>query len=95
MLWGSAARADVPEDDDYLHNPDPRRDKNIDSMGTIFTARGLANVGCLAIVFIGLLGLLCVLVFHVLGKVAQRLNSGFGDTCGVQCRISNHDVGSG
>ncbi|EIM81775.1 glycoside hydrolase family 16 protein [Stereum hirsutum FP-91666 SS1] len=26
-------------------------------MGTIFTARGLANIGCLAIVFVGLLGL--------------------------------------
>lgn len=62
-LWGSAARADVPEDDDYLHNPDPRRDKNIDSMGTIFTARGLANIGCLAIVFVGLLGLLYVPAF--------------------------------
>lgn len=63
MLWGSAARLDVPEDDDDLHNPDPRRDKNIDSMGTIFTTRGLANIGCLAIVFIGLLGLLCVFLF--------------------------------
>ncbi|KAG8956785.1 hypothetical protein FRC04_000263 [Tulasnella sp. 424] len=34
--------------DDWLHNPDPKRDRKNDKGGTIFTRRGLANVGCIA-----------------------------------------------
>ncbi|KAJ7594668.1 beta-glucan synthesis-associated [Mycena floridula] len=41
-----------PEPDDILHNPDPRRDKNIDTRGHVLTLRGLANIGCL--LFLGL-----------------------------------------
>ncbi|KAH9955314.1 glycoside hydrolase family 16 protein [Russula dissimulans] len=37
----------VPEPDDYLHNPDPKRDRHYDAGGHIFTARGIANLGCL------------------------------------------------
>lgn len=47
--WGTTAGA---EDDDWLH--DPRRGKSIDDLGTIFTFRGLANVGCLVILALGL-----------------------------------------
>ncbi|KAF9451019.1 glycoside hydrolase family 16 protein [Macrolepiota fuliginosa MF-IS2] len=36
-----------PEQDDYLHNPDPKRDRKSDKGGTIFTSRGIANLGCL------------------------------------------------
>ena len=35
------------EPDDYLHNPDPLRDRDIDRGGHIFTGRGIANLGCL------------------------------------------------
>lgn len=43
------------EPDDELHNPDPRRDHRIDRGGSIFTARGILNLGCLAILSLGLL----------------------------------------
>lgn len=33
--------------DDYLHNPDPIRDRKLDKGGHAFTCRGLANLGCL------------------------------------------------
>ncbi len=46
------------ETDDFLHNPDPRRDRINDRGGTIFTARGLANVGCLFILVLGFIVLL-------------------------------------
>ncbi|CED82799.1 Concanavalin A-like lectin/glucanase, subgroup [Phaffia rhodozyma] len=45
-LW---ARSDSPEPDDYLHNPDPKRDHKNDNAGTILTVRGLWNLGCLLI----------------------------------------------
>lgn len=47
-----------PETDDYLHNPDPRRDRVNDKGGSIFTSRGLANLGCLLILVLGCLMLL-------------------------------------
>ncbi|KAG8807456.1 hypothetical protein FRC18_005555, partial [Serendipita sp. 400] len=50
--WGTTAGV---EDDDWLH--DPRKGKSIDDLGHIFTARGLANVGCLAILAVGLTAL--------------------------------------
>lgn len=47
---------DGPEDDDYLHSPDPKRVKGrIDDSGTIFTVRGLLNIGTLIIVASALL----------------------------------------
>lgn len=51
-------RMDDPESDDFLHNPDPRRDRKCDQGGTIFTGRGLANLGCLFILSLGILTLL-------------------------------------
>jgi len=51
--WGTTAGA---EEDDWLH--DPRKGKSIDDLGTIFTARGLMNVGCLAFLAVGLTALL-------------------------------------
>ena len=44
---------------DYLHNPDPIRDRKSDH-GTIFTIRGLANLGFLFILGAGILTLLYV-----------------------------------
>lgn len=51
------------EPDDYLHNPDPKRDRKNDKGGTIFTARGLMNLGCLLFLAAGMITLLCALHF--------------------------------
>ncbi|KAI0270556.1 glycoside hydrolase family 16 protein [Gloeopeniophorella convolvens] len=54
--WGaSALTMNIPEPDDYLHNPDPKRDRLNDGGGHIFTSRGLANLGCLFILVAGML----------------------------------------
>lgn len=45
------------EADDYLHNPDPKRDRKQEHGGTIFTTRGLVNIGCLFILVLGVLTL--------------------------------------
>ncbi|KAJ3803416.1 beta-glucan synthesis-associated [Lentinula aff. detonsa] len=57
MAWGTdlSLRA---EPDDYLHNPDPRRDRKNDLGGSFFTYRGLTNLGCLI-----LLGIVFVTLF--------------------------------
>ncbi|KAJ3507620.1 hypothetical protein NLJ89_g6200 [Agrocybe chaxingu] len=52
--WGPPLDMQTSEPDDYLHNPDPRRDKVSDRGGTIVTTRGLANLGCLFILSAGL-----------------------------------------
>jgi hypothetical protein len=38
-----------------LHNPDPKRDRKHDHGGSIFTARGAANIGCVAILCMALI----------------------------------------
>jgi hypothetical protein len=58
--WGADLGSTAAEPDDYLHNPDPRRDRKHDSGGTICTPRGIANLGCLALLALGLLALLYV-----------------------------------
>ena len=45
--WGMPLSISAVEPDDYLHNPDPLRDRDIDRGGHIFTGRGIANLGCL------------------------------------------------
>ncbi|KAI0639519.1 beta-glucan synthesis-associated [Trametes polyzona] len=55
--WGAELSIDHPENDDYLHNPDPRRDRKNDQGGHIFTSRGLVNLGCLFVLGAGLLAL--------------------------------------
>ena len=52
--WGANVALNHPEPDDYLHNPDPKRDRKSDRGGTIFTIRGLYNVGCLLILVLAL-----------------------------------------
>ncbi|TFY53794.1 hypothetical protein EVG20_g9969 [Dentipellis fragilis] len=39
-------------------SPDPRRDKRVDRGGTIFTGRGIANLGCLLVLAAGIIALL-------------------------------------
>ncbi|KIK93596.1 glycoside hydrolase family 16 protein [Paxillus rubicundulus Ve08.2h10] len=59
--WGAYALVmGTPEPDDYLHNPDPKRDLKNDEGGTICTPRGIANLGCLFI-----LSSACVILFLV------------------------------
>ncbi|KIJ13746.1 glycoside hydrolase family 16 protein [Paxillus involutus ATCC 200175] len=59
--WGAFALAvGTPEPDDYLHNPDPKRDLKNDEGGTICTPRGIANLGCLF-----LISSACVILFLV------------------------------
>ncbi|TCD63594.1 hypothetical protein EIP91_005202 [Steccherinum ochraceum] len=52
--WGGPLSPETREPDDFLHNPDPRRDRKYDQGGTIFTWRGIANLGCLAFLFLGI-----------------------------------------
>ncbi|KAG1767378.1 glycoside hydrolase family 16 protein [Suillus placidus] len=62
--WGaSALHVGTPEPDDYLHTPDPKRDLKSDKGGHIFTARGIANLGCLF-----LLVALMIMLFHLSKK---------------------------
>ncbi|KAG8960222.1 hypothetical protein FRC03_006878 [Tulasnella sp. 419] len=53
--WDAELNPNVVEPDDYLHNPDPKRDYKNDTGGTIFTSRGFANLGCMFIMSIGLI----------------------------------------
>ena len=46
-----------PEDDDGIHNPDARLGSHI------FSVRGIANLGCLILLLLCLLALLCVTFF--------------------------------
>ncbi|WVQ80501.1 hypothetical protein IAT38_002606 [Cryptococcus sp. DSM 104549] len=52
--WG--AMDGNPEEDDFMHNPDPRGYAKHDR-GTIFTSRGIINIGCLVVVLLGFLTL--------------------------------------
>lgn len=52
--WGGGLTVDYREPDDYLHTPDPRRDRKSDMGGTIFTWRGISNLGCLAILLLSM-----------------------------------------
>ena len=67
--WDAGLLSHHPEPDDDLHNPDPRRDRNFDSAGSIMTLRGLMNLGCLAILALALVSLLYVLVDLFLGSL--------------------------
>ncbi|KAI0947300.1 hypothetical protein AcV7_009758 [Taiwanofungus camphoratus] len=46
-----------PEHDDIFHNPDPRRDYRSDKGGSIFTPRGVTNLGCLIFLGLGIMAL--------------------------------------
>ena len=57
-----------PEDDDHLHNPEPKNGPQTDDSGSIFTTRGLLNIGTLVILASALLMLFAgypILVFVV------------------------------
>ncbi|KDQ21161.1 hypothetical protein BOTBODRAFT_72946, partial [Botryobasidium botryosum FD-172 SS1] len=56
--WGTVNSLNHAEPDDAIHNPDPNRDRKYDKGGSVFTARGMANVGCLAFLCLGIVALL-------------------------------------
>lgn len=78
VAWGSPLHMDTPEPDDFLHNPDPKRDRTNDFARDVFTKRGITNLGCLLILCLGLISLFAVfpLVTH-LTEVQQTTQGGF------------------
>ncbi|KIM47853.1 glycoside hydrolase family 16 protein [Hebeloma cylindrosporum] len=60
---------------DYLHNPDPRRDRKLDRAVNVLTYRGLTNVGCLFILCTGLLALFAgyPLISHFTSRTQSTL----------------------
>ncbi|THU80069.1 beta-glucan synthesis-associated [Dendrothele bispora CBS 962.96] len=78
VAWGYDLSPSSREDDDWLHNPDPRRDKKNDSGGSMFTARGLSNIGCLLLLGLLLLGLFAGFpVASYFTKKIMSTNGGF------------------
>lgn len=55
--WGADLSPNIREPDDFLHNPDPKRDRKNDQGGTVFTYRGLMNLGCLLLLALGIFAL--------------------------------------
>jgi hypothetical protein len=58
--WGMPLYMNMPEPDDHLHDPDPLRDRKKDRGGTVCTARGLENLGCLFFLLMAIIMLLYV-----------------------------------
>lgn len=74
--WGADLSPNHPEPDDFLHNPDPRRDRKSDRGGSVLTYRGLTNLGCLVFLAVGLVALLYVpfLQFDlILTRIQRRI----------------------
>ncbi|KAI0734482.1 beta-glucan synthesis-associated [Fomitopsis betulina] len=74
--WNSAITPGIIEDDDYIHNPDSRKD--FDRDWNIFTWRGLVNIGALSLLFLGILALFAgyPIISH-LTEHRQSNNGGF------------------
>ncbi|EIN12881.1 glycoside hydrolase family 16 protein [Punctularia strigosozonata HHB-11173 SS5] len=76
--WGAALYLSSPEPDDYLHNPDPNRDKMNDQGGSVFTARGLSNLGCLLLLILSIVTLFAGYpVISYFTSSTQSTNGGF------------------
>ncbi|KAL1677314.1 glycoside hydrolase family 16 protein [Schizophyllum commune] len=76
--WGSTLDLGSQEPDDWLHNPDPRRDRQVDNDINIFTSRGLTNLGCLVLLVFAMVGLFAVYpMVSALTKTNQSTNGGF------------------
>ncbi|KAK0202585.1 glycoside hydrolase family 16 protein [Desarmillaria ectypa] len=57
MSWGANLSLNYQEPDDALHNPTVRGGKIVDDDVISFSKRGVANIGCLVILCVGLLAL--------------------------------------
>lgn len=74
----------TPEPDDWLHNPDPVKDRSgsgafRDSTGSLFTLRGLMNMGVLILLALGLLMLFGG--YPILDHFLKRPESTKGGEC--------------
>lgn len=58
-LWGADLTHDIVEDDDELHRPE-KNARLLDRSGGVLSGRGLANLGCVAFLVLGLIALLYV-----------------------------------
>ncbi|KAJ7103721.1 glycoside hydrolase family 16 protein [Mycena epipterygia] len=56
-LWGSNLSPNHAEPDDALHNPEIKNGKFFDPTTVSISSRGIANIGCLVILCVGLLAL--------------------------------------
>ncbi|KZP27994.1 glycoside hydrolase family 16 protein [Athelia psychrophila] len=77
--WGPIALGmEDTEDDDHLHNPDPARDVKNDGGGSIFTGRGVANLGCIVIIVASIMTLFAgyPIISHFTKKPTEALNQG-------------------
>jgi hypothetical protein len=70
--WGAAVSMNHPEPDDVLHNPDPKRDRRSDGGGSLFTHRGLANLGCLLLISLAVIALLYVTLQTLDASLSMR-----------------------
>lgn len=96
--WGGNVALNQPEADDYLHNPDPKRDRKNDGGGTIFTWRGLMNLGCISILILGLVALFAgyPLISHFNSKAQTNLGAynlgGINATGQTPVRMGNFEL---
>ncbi|KAN0135670.1 Beta-glucan synthesis-associated [Lactarius tabidus] len=93
--WGSDLSPNHPEPDDYLHNPDPRRDRKNDMGGHVFTYRGFTNLGCLIILVLSLVALFAgypVITFFTRPRLSRQggFNLGGLNASGQIPKISNN-----
>ncbi|KJA23118.1 glycoside hydrolase family 16 protein [Hypholoma sublateritium FD-334 SS-4] len=78
--WGMPLllNAENREPDDILHNPDPRNDGRINGRGSVITLRGLANLGCLLILALGIFALFaCLPIYTHFTQTTQTNQGGF------------------
>ncbi|TRM69919.1 glycoside hydrolase family 16 protein [Schizophyllum amplum] len=76
--WGSELSPTNREPDDWLHEPDPRRDRMTDNDTNVLTGRGIANLGCLAFLAIIILGVFAGYpIASELSKSRQSFAGGF------------------
>lgn len=76
--WGARIAMDEAEPDDDLHNPDPGRDRKADLYNAVFSRRGLANLGCLAILLASLMTLFAGYpIISYVRSHPQSTNGGF------------------
>jgi len=83
VSWGTPLLMGTPEADDFLHNPDPRRDRKNDNRGYILTPRGAGNLGCLAILCLGCLMLFAGYPLYSHFKTKKQSNQGGFSTGGI------------
>ncbi|KAJ7595546.1 beta-glucan synthesis-associated [Mycena floridula] len=87
--WGSHVDVNTPEPDDDLHNVDPKTGR-LDENGTIFTARGIANLGCLVVLCLAIVGLFAGYpAYKFLTRNPQSSNIGDGFNVGGQNASQN------